>query len=97
MDILKDRLDLIIKSGANVILTTKGIDDLANKYLVEAKILGLRRVNKDHLRRIAKACGATVVTSLANEEGKESFDASFLGTGTEVYEEAIGDNDFVFF
>lgn len=40
MDVLKERLSLILKAGANVILTTKGIDDLANKYLVEAKCLG---------------------------------------------------------
>jgi len=46
-DILKERLDLIIKAGATVVLTTKGIDDLASKYLVEAKCIGLRRVNKD--------------------------------------------------
>lgn len=36
MDVLKERLDMIIKAGANVILTTKGIDDLASKYMVEA-------------------------------------------------------------
>jgi len=97
MDVLKDRLNLILKAGATVILTTKGIDDLAAKYLVEAKCMGLRRINKDHLRRIAKASGATVVTTLADEEGAESFDASLLGEAREVYEEAIGDNDFVFF
>lgn len=54
-------------------------------------------MNKDHLRRIAKASGASVITTFANEEGSESFDASYLGEATEVYEEAIGDNDFVFF
>jgi T-complex protein 1 subunit alpha len=40
MDVLKERLDLIIKAGANVIVTTKGIDDLASKYMVEAKCIG---------------------------------------------------------
>lgn len=29
---------MILKAGANVILTSKGIDDVANKYLVEAKV-----------------------------------------------------------
>jgi T-complex protein 1 subunit alpha len=79
MDVLKDRLNMLISAGANVILTTKGIDDLANKYLVEAKILGLRRVPKEMLRKIARASGAHVVTSLANDEEQESFDKSFLG------------------
>ena len=49
---------MIAKAGANVILTTKGIDDIACKYMVESKIIGLRRVNKADLRRIAKSTGA---------------------------------------
>lgn len=97
MDVLRDRLNLILSAGANVILTSKGIDDLANKYLVEAKAMGLRRVPKDHLRRIAKACGAKVVTTFANEESGESFDVTCLGEAEEVFEEAIGDNDYIFF
>lgn len=40
MDVLKERLNMIIGKGATVILTTKGIDDLASKYMVEAKVLG---------------------------------------------------------
>ena len=34
---------------------------------------------------------------MADESGAESFDPSLLGEAKEVYEEAIGDNDFVFF
>lgn len=79
MDVLKERLNLILSSGANVILTSKGIDDLANKYLVEAKAIGLRRVPKEHLRRIAKASGAKIITTFANEESDEGFDANCLG------------------
>lgn len=36
--------------GANVILTTKGIDDTALKYFVEAGAIAARRVPKDDLR-----------------------------------------------
>ena len=40
---------------------------------------------------------ATVITTLANPEtGEESFDASSLGNAGEVYEETVGDNDFIF-
>jgi len=46
MDILKERIQKIITAGANVIMTTKGIDDIASKYMVEAKCMGLRRVSK---------------------------------------------------
>jgi T-complex protein 1 subunit alpha len=64
-DILKERIMKIVEAGANVIITTKGIDDIANKYMVENGVLGLRRVNKGDLRRIAKSIGAEVVTSMA--------------------------------
>lgn len=34
---------------------------------------------------------------MATPEGEESFLPEFLGTCEEVYEEAVGDNDFIFF
>ena len=40
----------ILASGANVILTTKGIDDMSLKYFVEAGAIAVRRVPKDDLR-----------------------------------------------
>jgi len=49
------------------------------------------------MRRIAKSTGATVITTMANTEGEETFETSALGTAGEVYEEAVGDNDFVYF
>lgn len=88
---------MIIDAGANVILTTGGIDDVGNKYLIENKILGLRRVSKSDIRKIAKCSGATLVTTLSNWDGTESFDASLLGSAKRVYEQAVGDNDFIFF
>ena len=45
-DIMKERIDMMIKAGANVVLTTKGIDDMCMKYLVEAGCIGCRRVKK---------------------------------------------------
>ena len=73
-------------SGANVILTTGGIDDVANKYLVENKVLGLRRVSKSDIRQIAKCTGATLLNNLSNIDGNETFDVSFLGSAKKVYE-----------
>ena len=48
---------MLIHAGANVILTTKGIDDMALKYFVENNAIAVRRVLKEELRHIAKACG----------------------------------------
>lgn len=95
-DVLKDRVQTIIKSGANVIFTTKALDNIAAKYLVEAGIIGVRRIEKPDMRRMAKATGGTVVTTLAQPDGTEYFDPAHLGTCESVYEEAIGDNDHIF-
>lgn len=96
IDILKDRLTKIIDSGANVILTTLGIDDIASKYMVERGVMAFRRVEKSELKRIARATGGSVVTTLATGEGEEEFEASNLGYAEEVYEESIGDWDYVY-
>jgi T-complex protein 1 subunit alpha len=92
-DITRERIQLIIKAGANVILTTKGIDDMALKYFVEAGAIALRRVKKEDMRRIAKLTGATMMITLADMEGNESFDPSMLGVADEVIEERIADDD----
>jgi T-complex protein 1 subunit alpha len=42
-DLLKERLAKIVDAGANVILTTKAMDDLATKFLVEKGVMGVRR------------------------------------------------------
>jgi len=94
-DISKERIQLILNSGANVILTTGGIDDLCLKYFVEAGAMAVRRVKKPDLRRIAKATGATFCTQLTNMEGEDVFEPSFLGTADEVAQERICDDELI--
>ena len=55
----------------------------------------IRRCKKADLKRIAKATGAQFVTSLANVEGEESFEASFLGEAAEVCQERISDDELI--
>jgi T-complex protein 1 subunit alpha len=86
-----------LASGANVILTTKAIDDLCQKYLVEAGVIGVRRVSRDNMKRIASATGGVVLPNLADLEGGESFDPNNLGQCDEVVEERVGDGEMIFF
>ncbi len=51
----------ILGAGANVVLTTGGIDDLCLKYFVEAGAMAARRCKKEDLKRIAKATGGEVM------------------------------------
>ncbi|KAJ9554037.1 hypothetical protein OSB04_018082 [Centaurea solstitialis] len=94
-DMTKERIEKLLKAGANVVLTTKGIDDMALKYFVEAGAIAVRRVRKEDLRHVAKATGATVVSTFADMEGEETFDSSYLGQADEVVEERIADDDVI--
>lgn len=90
-----ERVEMILKAGANVVLTTKGIDDLVLKLFIEKGAMAVRRCKKEDLRRIAKATGATLVSSLSDLNGDEKFEASSLGHAEEVAQERISDDEFI--
>lgn len=94
-DISKEKIQKILATGANVVLTTGGIDDMCLKYFVDAGAMAVRRVLKRDLKRIAKATGATICATLANLEGEESFEASMLGQAEEVVQERICDDELI--
>src|SRR5579863_5190267 len=61
---LKDMVDKVSQSGANVLVCQKGIDDIAQHYLSKAAILSVRRVKESDMVKLAKATGARIVTGL---------------------------------
>jgi T-complex protein 1 subunit alpha len=90
-----ERIQKILATGANVILTTQGIDDLCLKYFVEAGAMAVRRVAKEDMKRIARATGATMVLSLSNMEGEEAFETGSLGFAESVAQERVSDDEFI--
>lgn len=103
MDITKERIQLILGTGANVILTSKGVDDLCMKYFVEAGAICARRVPVADLKRLAKATGGKLVVTMAEfseeleNEGNESFDPACLGRCDTCKEERVGDGEMLYF
>jgi T-complex protein 1 subunit alpha len=95
-DITKEKIAKILATGANVVLTTGGIDDMCLKFFVEKHAMAVRRCKKADLKRIAKATGATLVSTLANLDGEESFEVSFLGHAEEVIQDRISDDELIF-
>jgi T-complex protein 1 subunit alpha len=95
MDITRERVRKIIAAGANVILTTCGIDDAIQKLMVEAGVMGVRRVLKDDLRRIARVTKASIQTTLCDLNGEEVFDASSLGLAESCGEERFSDDECI--
>jgi len=94
-DIAKERVQAILDAGANVVLTTKGLDDMAAKYFVERGAIGVRRVKPEDMTRLAKLTGGTVVLSLATMEGDEAFDPANLGHAEEVSEVRVADDEMI--
>lgn len=81
----------IIHLKPDVVITEKGISDLAQHYLMRANITAIRRVRKTDNNRIARACGARIVSR--PEELREED----VGTGAGVLEiKKIGDEYFTF-
>ena len=97
LDLTKESCKKIIDAGANVIICSKGIDDFALKYFVEAKCIAVRRCDKSDMKRLASATGAKIMITFDEENGEEVFNKEFLGEAEEVSEEAINDYNFVFF
>ncbi len=63
---LRDMVDNIINTGANVIICQKGIDDMAQHFLAKAGVLAVRRVKKSDLEKLSKATGGMIFTGFGD-------------------------------
>jgi archaeal chaperonin len=61
---MKDLVDAVVKSGANVLLCQKGIEDIPQHYLAKAKIMAVKNVKESDMKKLAKATGARIITSV---------------------------------
>lgn len=83
--------DAILALKPDVVITEKGVSDLAQHFLVKANITALRRVRKTDNNRIARAIGATIVNRV------DDLNESDVGTQCGLFEiEKIGDEYFTF-
>jgi len=87
---IKNMVDKVIASGANILLCQKGIDDMAQHYLARAGILAVRRVKESDLTKLAKATSARIVTNLDDLFEKD------LGSAQLVEERKIEEDRWVF-
>ncbi|MFH1682858.1 MAG: thermosome subunit beta, partial [Candidatus Woesearchaeota archaeon] len=87
---LRDMVEKIKDSTANVVICQKGIDDLAQHFMAKANIFAIRRVKKSDMEALAKATGGKIVSSL------KELNSTDLGEAGLVREEKIGDEEMVF-
>jgi thermosome len=89
-NMLRRMVDQVKKSGANVVLCQKGIDDLAQHFLAKEGIYAVRRVKKSDMEKLAKATGASIVSKVSE------LTPSDVGSAGLVEERKIGDDALTF-
>ena len=87
---IRNMVEKIKESGANVVICQKGIDDLAQHYLAKAGIFAVRRVKKSDMEKLAKATGGSILSEL------DEIKPDDLGSAGKVEERRIGEDKMVF-
>ena len=87
---LKEMVDKIKASGANVVFCQKGIDDMAQHFLAKEGILAARRVKQSDMEKLARATGGKISANL-NDLKKQD-----LGLADVVEERKVGEDKMVF-
>ena len=89
-NMLRDMVDKIAKTGANLLICQKGIDDMVQHFLARKGISAIRRAKKSDMEKLAKATGGKVITSLEDITKKD------IGYAELVEERKIGDDKMTF-
>jgi thermosome len=87
---LRDMVEKIAATGANVAFCQKGIDDVAQHYLNKKGIAAVRRVKKSDMEKLQRATGAKIATTLDDLSAKD------LGAAGDVKEKSIAGEKMVF-
>ena len=82
--------DQVKASGANVIISQKGIDDVVLHYLAKDGIFAVKQVKESDLQKLARATGAKIVT------GIKELSAADLGKAESVEEKKVGDEHMTY-
>ncbi len=87
---IKEMVDKIINSGANVVLCQRGMDDVAQHFLTKAGVFAVKKISSSDMSKIARATGGKVVKTL------DDLSSSDLGEARIVEEVKIGNDNMVF-
>lgn len=89
-NMLRDKVEKIAASGANVVICQKGIDDIAQHFLAKKGIYAVRRSKQSDMNALARATGGKVITNL-HDLSKED-----LGLAGAVEEVKVGDEQMTY-
>jgi thermosome len=89
-EILKKYVDKLFEVGANVVITQKGIDEVAQHFLAKKGILAVRRVKRSDLEKLERATGGRIVSNI------DDLKPDDLGYAELVEERKVGEDKMVF-
>ncbi|MEM2076009.1 MAG: thermosome subunit beta [Zestosphaera sp.] len=87
---LKDMVEKIVATGANVVVCQKGIDDVAQHFLAKKGILAVRRVKRSDMEKLERATGGRIVSNI------DDLTPNDLGYAALVEERKVGEDKMVF-
>lgn len=87
---LKEMVEDVAKTGATVLFSEKGIDDLALHYLAKRGIAAVKNVSSGDMEKLSKATGGKIVASV------KDLSTDTLGAAKIVEEAKIGDDKLVY-
>ena len=90
-NITRDKIQIIIDSGINVVINRKGIDLVAQDLLAKFGIISVKRVKENDLHWLEKATGGNLIKEL--DVGNIQ---SNVGYAKNVYEKKIGTDKMIF-
>jgi thermosome len=89
-NLLKEMVEKIAATGANVVICQKGIDEVAQHFLAKKGIMAVRRVKRSDLEKLERASGGKIVSSVRDLKPED------LGYAKLVEERRIGNDKMVF-
>ena len=87
---LKEMVDKIKKSSADVVFCQKGIDDMAQHFLAKEGILAARRVKQSDMEKLARATGGKIASNI------DDLRAQDLGKAGLAEERKVGEDKMIF-
>jgi archaeal chaperonin len=90
-DKLRNKVQSIINSGANVVISRKGINLHAQHLFAESNIISMKRVKENDMHWLERATGAKITNNLDNNSL-----SSYLGYARNVHESLVGQDKMVF-
>jgi thermosome len=89
-EMLKEKVNKIFDSGANILICQKGIDDLAQHFLAKKGIYAIRRAKQSDMISLSKATNGKIVTNLDDLDKDDLGNAGFVG------EVKVGDENMTY-